>query len=178
MRELGNKEYRDSFVSSEVDVSVAFQIRALRKQREWSQEKLAESATMKQERISALENPSNVPNISTLKKLANAFNIGLIVRFVPISEMMKWKLNLTPESLDVQSFDQEDYFKNKPPAIDKFTLTVGAALQMPGTAGMTSILKEYTPETYMFASSSQGIHGTSGISPYAETGKIAVGGAR
>ena len=68
---------------------------------------------MKQERISALENPSNTPNISTLKKIANAFDVGLIVRFIPISELLEWQLNLSNESLNAPSFNEDHYFQIK-----------------------------------------------------------------
>lgn len=110
---LQNKEYRDSFVSSNIDVGVAFQIRALRKQRNYTQKKVAEISEMKQERISVLENPSNTPNISTLKKIANAFDVGLIVRFIPISELLEWQINLSNESLNVPSFNEDHYFQTK-----------------------------------------------------------------
>jgi transcriptional regulator with XRE-family HTH domain len=111
LAELVDKEYRDAYVSSGVDVGIAFQIRALRKQtsRNWSQAELAQQADMKQERISALENPSNVPNIKTLKRLASAFDVGLIIRFVPFSELVNWETNLSPTSLKVLSFDQEAF---------------------------------------------------------------------
>jgi ribosome-binding protein aMBF1 (putative translation factor) len=79
IEELKDKEYRDAYVSSSIDVGVAFQIRALREQQELNQTQLAEKAKMLQERISALENPSHSPTLSTLKKLAAAFDVGLIV---------------------------------------------------------------------------------------------------
>lgn len=113
IEKLQNKEYRDSFVSSNIDVGVAFQIRALRKQRNYTQKKAAEISGMKQERISVLENPSNTPNISTLKKIANAFDVGLTVRFIPIGELLEWQLNLSNESLNAPSFNEDHYFQTK-----------------------------------------------------------------
>jgi len=110
IEELKNKEYRDAFVSSNVDVGVAFQVRALRKQRNWTQNKLAEISKKKQKTISDLENPSNSPSISTLKKIAAAFEVGLEVRFVPFGDMVKWDLNLSSKSLEVSSFDEDPYF--------------------------------------------------------------------
>ncbi len=112
--ELKNKEERDAYLSSSVDVGVAFQIRALREQRNWNQTKLADEAKMQQERISTLENPSHSPTLATLKKLASAFDVGLIVRFAPISELVKYELNLHSKSLEVPSFEEEEYFKEKP----------------------------------------------------------------
>jgi transcriptional regulator with XRE-family HTH domain len=108
---LKNKEYRDAYVSSSVDVGVAFQVRALRKQHHYTQNELSEISGMAQGRISALENPSNSHTIATLKTIANALDVGLIVRFVPISKLVKWQLNLSTDSLDVMKYDEDPYFK-------------------------------------------------------------------
>jgi len=113
-KDLKNKDYRNAYVSSSVDVGVASQIRALREQREWNQSKLAKEAKMHQVRISELENPSHSPTLATLKKLATAFDVALIVRFLPFSDLVKWKLDMSAESLEVQSFQQEEFFKEKP----------------------------------------------------------------
>jgi len=113
-KDLKDKEYRDEYVSSSVDVGVAFQIRALRDQREWKQTELANRAKMHQVRISELENPSHSPTLKTLKRLANAFEVGLIVRFVPISEIVKHELNLGEARFEVPSFNEEDFFKEEP----------------------------------------------------------------
>ncbi len=111
LEELKNKEYRDSYISSNIDVGVAFQIRALRKQRKLTQEELAQTTKMKQERISALENPSRAPSLSTLKKIANGLEIGLMVRFVAISDVIKWKGDMSENSLEALSYNDDPYFK-------------------------------------------------------------------
>ena len=115
-KRLQSKEHREAFVSATVNQTIPFQIRALRlaKERNWTQEELAQRAGMKQERISACENP-NYGNFSlrTLKQLASAFDVALIVRFAPFSELTEWEVNMSPESLEVPSFDQEDYFREK-----------------------------------------------------------------
>lgn len=109
---LKDKEYRESFVEASINIGVPSQIRALRKQRQWSQEKLAEEAIMQQEGVSRLEDSTRGSvNIKTLLRLASAFNVGLMVRFVPFSEMVDWKLRLSLESLEVEGFDQEIYFQ-------------------------------------------------------------------
>lgn len=51
--------------------------------------------------------------LATLKQLASTFDIGLVVRFVPISDLVKWELNLSSDSLKVLSFDEESYFQEK-----------------------------------------------------------------
>lgn len=111
---LENKEYRDAFVSEHIDTGIPFQIRALRNQRQWTQQDLAHHSGMKQTRISLIEdlNYSSF-SLTTLKKLASAFDVGLVVRFVSISELVEWEFNLSPESLKAFSFDQDPYFKDE-----------------------------------------------------------------
>jgi DNA-binding XRE family transcriptional regulator len=54
---LSDPEYRSSFVESQINMGLPFKIKALRKQRNWTQPQLAERAGMKQSRISAIEKP-------------------------------------------------------------------------------------------------------------------------
>jgi transcriptional regulator with XRE-family HTH domain len=110
--ELRNKEYRDAFVSEHIDTGIPFQIRALREQRSLTQKELADRAGVTQVWISRIENPNYSGfSIKTLLKLASAFDIGLIVRFVPISNLVKWELQLSPESLQAVSFNEDPYFR-------------------------------------------------------------------
>lgn len=132
MEDLKEKGYRDAYMASSVDVGVAFQIRALREQRRWNQTKLAERANMKQERISILENPSRSPSLSTLKKLANAFDVGLVVRFVPFSDLVKWDINLNSESLNVPSYQDDSFFKVGESTIDAAANVTGYLLDTSG----------------------------------------------
>lgn len=109
---LKNKEYRDAFVSEHIDTGIPFQIKALRNQRHWTQHDLAKITGMKQTRISVLEDPNYSRfSLTTLKKVASAFDVGLIVRFVSVSELVEWEINLSPNSLKAFSFDQDPYFK-------------------------------------------------------------------
>jgi len=110
--QLKDKKYRDAFVSEHIDTGIPFQIRALRKQREWTQKELSDRTGMAQERISVAENPNYSRfNLKTLKRIAYTFDVALIVRFVPISELVKWELNLSSETLEAVSFDEDPYFK-------------------------------------------------------------------
>ena len=115
INELRNKEYRDAFVSELIDTGIPFHIHALREQRSWTQKELGEHAGMAQETISRLEDPNyGKLSLTTLKRLASAFDIGLLVRFVPLSELVDWELHLTPDSLKALSFAEESYFKEIP----------------------------------------------------------------
>lgn len=126
---LRDKEYRDAFVSAAINVGIPSQIRALREQkdRDWSQGELGDKANMAQESISRIEDPSrgSVNNIKTLLRLASAFDVGLLVKFVPFSELIERKLTLSIESLEVQSFDKDPYFQEK----DDMTVTTDIATE-------------------------------------------------
>lgn len=117
IKRLANKKHREAFISASVDQTIPFQIRAMRlaKDRNWTQEELASRARMKQERISTCENPNYGRfSLQTLKQLAAAFDVALIVRFAPFSELVEWESNLSPESLEIKNFDkEEDYFKER-----------------------------------------------------------------
>jgi len=109
---LQDKEYRESFVASHINNGIAFQIRMLRGS--LTQEEIGKRAGMKQEAICRLENPNYGSfTLKTLKQIAATFDVGLIVRFVPFSDLLKWDLNLSNETLKVQSFDKEPSLKEE-----------------------------------------------------------------
>lgn len=88
---LQDKEYRDAFVADQIQIGVPLQIKAMRDNRDWSQEVLGEhmNPPMVQESVWRLENPnrSNL-TIGTLLRVASALDVALIVRFVPFSELI------------------------------------------------------------------------------------------
>jgi transcriptional regulator with XRE-family HTH domain len=87
---LEDEEYRREF-NADVDTGLAFQIRALREKNGWTQGELAERAGSDQGTISQWENPNyGRYTLKTLKSLANAFDVGLLVRFAPFSELALW----------------------------------------------------------------------------------------
>jgi transcriptional regulator with XRE-family HTH domain len=109
---LQDQEYRTAFVASQINVGIPFQIKALMKARGWTQEQLAERTGMLQPRISAVLKPGKVrPNIETLRRFAEAFDCGLLVRFAPFSELTKWSESFDPEKFDVPQFDADPGFK-------------------------------------------------------------------
>jgi transcriptional regulator with XRE-family HTH domain len=103
-------------VDSHLNKGIAHQIRATRDRLEWSQERLAKEVDMSQNAISRLESPDyGKQTITTLKRLAAAFDVGIVVRFVPFSEMVDWVSGtprmvegLTTAALAVPSFERED----------------------------------------------------------------------
>ncbi len=112
---LKNKDYRDAFLSEQINVGVPLQISELRRRENWSQRELADKAKMKQSRISQIEDPSyGKLTINTLKRLASAFDVGLIVRFAPFSEVIDYSTStpriirgLSPETYNIPKFDED-----------------------------------------------------------------------
>ena len=106
--DLHEKEYRHGLVTSQIEIDLPLQIRALRKQREMTQQQLAEASGMKQPRIPLMERPGGANfTLETLQRLAKAYDVALIVRFAPFSELLDWSDKFNPESFEIPSFDDE-----------------------------------------------------------------------
>jgi transcriptional regulator with XRE-family HTH domain len=102
------KEYRDAFVEANIEIAVAYQIRALRKKEGWSQGELGERCGTAQNVISRLEDPDYGKfTIRTLLDIASAFDVALSVRFVSFSELLTQIKDVSPQALAVPSFEQE-----------------------------------------------------------------------
>ena len=109
---LENATSRAAYVRAKLNVNIPSQIRALRRRRgDMTQQALAESAGMKQSRISAMERPGETKfNLETLIRLAAAFKVGLSVRFVSFSEMLDWENNFTQDQFDVITLEKDAQF--------------------------------------------------------------------
>jgi transcriptional regulator with XRE-family HTH domain len=105
---LKDKKHRDAFVGSLIRVRLPTQIREMRLERSWNQSELGRRAGMKQSRICALEQIGYEEfSLSTLKRLASAFDVGLKVCFVPFSELVDDAAYPELHDLDVLSFDKD-----------------------------------------------------------------------
>lgn len=88
---LEDKEYRELFVAEHINRTVSFQIRATREAQDMKQAELGEKVGMAQGRISLLEDANyGSLTINTLKRIANALDVALIVRFVPFTQLTTW----------------------------------------------------------------------------------------
>jgi len=84
------------------------QARVLRQRKEMSQKDLAIALHTSQNAIYRLENPKyGRPSISTLRKLATFFDVGLVVRFAPFGELVRWTTSLSESSINVADFETE-----------------------------------------------------------------------
>jgi len=77
------------------------------------QKDLANEAEMQQSRISMFETPgaANV-TLETLANLASALRSGLVVKFVPFSEMLRWENDFAQDSFNVIRLDHDLEFLN------------------------------------------------------------------
>jgi DNA-binding XRE family transcriptional regulator len=86
-----SKKSRERFVSSHVDKGYAFQIREMREHAELSQTELGALVDMNQNAVHRLESPRyGKATITSLKRMAAAFDVALVVRFVPFSQIINW----------------------------------------------------------------------------------------
>jgi transcriptional regulator with XRE-family HTH domain len=125
-----DKEKRDLFVSQNIGTIISAQLFSIREKKDWTQGELAQKVNMAQARISVLENP-NYQNFSikTLKRLASAFDVGLMVRFVSFGELAEWVSSLSPEDLAVPDFEHESQLQ------ETEVVTTAQALTKPSDTG-------------------------------------------
>lgn len=107
---LQDKDYRDAFVADQIRIGVPLQIRDMRDDRQWSQEVLGQHMRplMVQESVWRLENPNKANlTIGTLLRVASAFDVALIVRFVPFSELIDSTPWLSGRSRTVPEYSKD-----------------------------------------------------------------------
>ncbi len=121
---LRDPEYRHQFIEEEINVGIAFQIRSLRNRQNLKQANLADRLGVKQPLLSSWENPDyGKYSLATLKELAKAFDVGLLVRFVPFSTLVDWALNLTSDTIAPPSFSEEEKYHITMSASTSFNAT-------------------------------------------------------
>jgi transcriptional regulator with XRE-family HTH domain len=108
LEKLTDTTYRNAFISEEIDTGLPMQLRAMREARGWNQKYVAEKMETKQPRFSLMEKPGYGNfSLNTLKRLASIFNVGLIVSFVPYSEMIEFTNAFSRKRLEIPSFADE-----------------------------------------------------------------------
>lgn len=120
VEKLRDKAYRDAYVLSHIRVGIPYQIRALREQegRKWSQSELARRMRKPPNVISRLEDPEyGRHTISTLLELASAFDVALLVKFVPYSEFLREFSDVSPRALEAVRFADDIGLMKLPQAV-------------------------------------------------------------
>jgi transcriptional regulator with XRE-family HTH domain len=105
LRALGEDDYRHAYLADQVRTNIAFQIRALRDQRGWTQKDLAEKAGKPANSISRLEDPDyGKLTLTTLLEMARAFDVALLVQFVEHDDWLNRMADVSPSALRKRSF--------------------------------------------------------------------------
>jgi transcriptional regulator with XRE-family HTH domain len=108
VRELTDKEFRHEYMMDQVRSYIAFQIRALREQRQWNQADLAKAAGKTQSVISRLEDPDyGKLSLQTCLEIAVAFDLPLLVQFGDWDDWLARMSNMSPSALRKRSFDAD-----------------------------------------------------------------------
>lgn len=101
--EFSDREYAHAYMEAHIVSRIAAQVHAIRKQRGWSQNELANKAGMAQERVSKIESADfGSVTLKTLNKFAEAFDVHLHVAFVPFSQGIVDVANMTAKGLEVE----------------------------------------------------------------------------
>ena len=111
-RLMSEIEFRTSYIRAKLGTLVPAQIRALRlKSNMPRQSDLAREANMQQSRISMFETPGAANmTLETLARLAAAFKVGMVVKFVPFSVMLQWENEFSLEGFDVRRLEEDTSF--------------------------------------------------------------------
>jgi transcriptional regulator with XRE-family HTH domain len=108
-----DKAYRDAFVAEQIFSRLPLKIRYLREAQGMTQRQLGKVACMAQTWVSKLEDPNyGKLTISTLLKVASAFDVGLQIDFVPYSKILGDAVCLTGASFSVSKFGDDAGFIN------------------------------------------------------------------
>jgi transcriptional regulator with XRE-family HTH domain len=107
-RRLANKKRRRAYVHAELVNGVAHQIRVLRQQRKWTQQQLAKRLGTSQTVVSRLEDPSYGKfSVQTLLNVGSAFDVAVLVRYMPFSEFMLHTWDTSPSRFEAVAYDED-----------------------------------------------------------------------
>lgn len=109
LERLKDKAFRDAFLERSVRESIAAQVKALRHQHGLSMEAFAERAGIHYSTVVRLENPHTTsPNVivGTLLKIASAFDVALMIKFVAWSRFLQETFIILPTGT-LEYFTQE-----------------------------------------------------------------------
>ncbi len=102
-----SKEFREEYVAALAKRAFALQVRTIRKDREMSQEQLADAAKIDQGVISRAENPNNGITFNTAIRISAGFDLAFIPQLVTYSEFLKWAEKIGEGIENLKSFEKE-----------------------------------------------------------------------
>ena len=110
LTQLQDKTFRVFLLNTKLRWSIAKQVRDIRLDKGWTQQELADKASISKQTINRIENPSGGCDFSvaTLTAIANAFDCGFSCRFCAHGEFLRWIAYLeATATYSVPSFDEE-----------------------------------------------------------------------
>jgi transcriptional regulator with XRE-family HTH domain len=112
--EFHDKEYRHAYADESLNTYIATQIKVLREQEELTQKQLADLTGMAQPRIAVLEDINYSSwSINTLRRIAEAFDLRLSVKFETFSSLIPEIETFSRESLARAPFEKDTWFHRK-----------------------------------------------------------------
>ena len=112
LEDFHDPEFRQIYLRDFLNSLISTQIRVLREDRNLSQAQLAASIGTTQPAVSAHESPDKDSwSIATLRKLAEAFDVALIVKFESFGKALNEITGFSRESLSVPSFEDDPAFR-------------------------------------------------------------------
>ncbi len=116
-RLLQSQESRASYINSKLAVLVPAQIRILRLKSIDPpmpfQRDLARESGMQQSRISMFETPGAANmTLETIAKIAAALRVGVVLKFVPFHDMLRWENSFSPDTFDIERLQEDEAFLN------------------------------------------------------------------
>lgn len=138
---LLRKPYREAYVEENVRTGIAYQIRALREQRGWSQKKLAQVLGKPQSVLSRIEDPDyGKLSVQTLLEVAAALDVALLVQFAGFPEFIERMQDVSPSALNRDSFSANQF-----QAFDVASSTVAALRQLQTQVASPNGVVSYMP---------------------------------
>ncbi len=150
---LQRRAYRHAYLAEHVRCGIAYQIRALRDQREWKQGELSKRLNKPQSVVCRLEDPNyGKVTVQTLLEVANVFDVALELRFVPYSSFVLKTRDISSSAMHVPSFDDDIGMKgglyptviNAKP-IKTFNVTPVSLLSEYASVGISQVLHTTIP---------------------------------
>lgn len=112
---LTDENFRREYKAEHARSGIAYQIRAMRDARGWSQSDLAKKAGKSQSNIARLEDPDYGKfSVQTLLEIADAFDVWLSVEFVSFKTGLARTANRSPSILNAEPFSVHDINELKP----------------------------------------------------------------
>lgn len=87
-RLLRDQEFAEGLVAADSKNAISFQLRAMQQDRGLNQNELAQLAGMRQSQISSYLNGYDSYNVGTLRRLAKAFDVSLVISFESFGDLV------------------------------------------------------------------------------------------